>query len=181
MTIENKIEAILFYKNEPLTIKELVKYTSERESDVKDAVQRLSENLSNRGICLIMTETEVSLATAPLMKDLIEQITKDEMSKEIGKAGLETLAIILYNGPVSRKEIDYIRGVNSAFILRNLCIRGLVEKEINDKDQRTFKYKSSLTLLAHLGLKKVSELPDFEMLNEKTNELKNSSEKEDND
>ena len=159
----------------------MVKYTSEKESNVREALQRLSENLSNRGICLVANDTEVSLATAVQMKDFLEQIAKDEMSKEIGKAGLETLAIILYNGPVTRKEIDYIRGVNSAFILRNLCVRGLVEKEVNEKDQRTFKYKSSLALLAHLGITKVSELPDFEILNKKTNELKNPPENEEDD
>ena len=77
------------------------------------------------------------------------------MSSEIGKAGLETLAIVLYNGPVSRREIDYIRGVNSSFILRNLCVRGLVEREADSKDQKIFKYRSSLNLLAHLGIKRL--------------------------
>jgi segregation and condensation protein B len=97
------------------------------------------------------------------------------MSKEIGKAGLETLAIILYNGPISRREVDYIRGVNSTFILRNLCVRGLVEREPDLKDQRILRYKSSLSLLAHLGIKSVEELPEFEMLKNKT-EIKNDTE-----
>jgi segregation and condensation protein B len=122
---------------------------------------------------LIQTEKEVSLATAPQTRDFIEQIAKDEMSKEIGKAGLETLAIVLYNGPISRREVDYIRGVNSTFILRNLCVRGLLEKELDIKDQRVFRYKSSLNLLAHLGLKKIEDLPEFEMFKNKINRTKN--------
>ena len=181
MNLEQKIEAILFYKNEPLTLKELSKLTNEKEIEVKEALVSLARSLENRGICLVITETEASLATAPEMKDLIEQIAKDEMSKDIGKAGLETLSIILYNGPVTRREIDYVRGVNSAFILRNLCIRGLVEKEQSDKDQRTFKYKASLNLLAHLGLKTLSELPDFESFKNRVNETKNTTEQNNNE
>ena len=172
MNLEQKIEAILFYKNEPMEIKALSKLVGEGEREVREALQNLASSLENRGICLVMIEDEISLATAPEMKDLIEKIAKDEMSSEIGKAGLETLAIVLYNGPVSRREIDYIRGVNSSFILRNLCVRGLVEREADSKDQKIFKYRSSLNLLAHLGIKKVEELPEFNMFRNKIEESK---------
>jgi len=176
MILESQIEAILFYKNEPLEIKKLSKLVERSEGEVKEALKNLAGLLEGRGICLIMTDTEVSLATAPAMKDIIEKIAKDEMSREIGKAGLETLAIILYNGPISRREIDYIRGVNSSFILRNLCMRGLIEKESDPKDQRILRYKKSLSLLAHLGLKTVEELPEFEMFKKKIDESKNITE-----
>lgn len=170
--LEQKLEAILFYKNEPLTIKELCKLAEEKENTVKEALQNLSKKLEGRGICLIQTSDEVSLATAPEMNGFIEKIAKNEMSREIGKAGLETLSIILYNGPVSRRMIDYIRGVNSTFVLRSLCVRGLVEKESDPEDLRVFKYKASLALLAHLGLKKIEELPEFEAFKKETDELK---------
>ncbi len=168
--LEQKIEAVLFYKNEPLEIKKLAKILETGEREIKEALQNLAVALQNRGICLVMTDTEISLATAPEMKDLIEKIAKDEMSSEIGRAGLETLSIILYNGPISRREIDYIRGVNSAFVLRNLCIRGLIEKETDNKDQRVFKYKGSLSVLAHLGLKKIEDLPEYSLFKEKIND-----------
>jgi segregation and condensation protein B len=171
-SLENQIEAVLFYKNEPLEIKKLSKLVEKEEREVREALQNLAKSLENRGICLITADSEVSLATAPEMKDLIEKIAKDEMNREIGKAGLETLAIILYNGSISRREVDYIRGVNSSFILRNLCIRGLIEREPDPKDQRIFRYKSSINLLAHLGLKTVEELPEFEMLKKEINEHK---------
>jgi segregation and condensation protein B len=178
MNLESKLEAILFFKNEPMEIKKLAKILDVGEKEIKEALQNLASSLQNRGICLVETQTEVSLATTPEMKPLIEQIAKDEMSSEIGKAGLETLSIILYNGPVSRREIDYIRGVNSAFILRNLSIRGLVEREADSKDQRILKYKGSLTLLAHLGMKNVKELPEFEMLQKKVEEVKEQTEEQ---
>lgn len=179
MNLEQKIEAILFYKNEPLEIKELSKLLAKGNDEIKEALQNLAKSLENRGICLVMTDSEVSLATAPETKDLIEQIAKDEMSREIGKAGLETLAIVTYNGPISRREIDYIRGVNSSYILRNLCIRGLIEKEQNIKDQRIFQYKSSLNLLTHLGIKTIEELPEFDMFKKNINESTNNITEED--
>ncbi len=179
MNLEQKIEAVLFYKNEPLEIKELSKLLEKGNNEIKEALQNLAKSLENRGVCLVMTDSEVSLATAPETKDLIEQIAKDEMSREIGKAGLETVAIILYNGPISRREIDYIRGVNSSYILRNLCIRGLIEKKQNAKDQRIFQYRSSLNLLTHLGIKTIEELPEFDMFRKKINESINNINKED--
>ena len=87
--------------------------------------------------------------------------TKEELSRDIGKAGLETLSIIIYRGPISRREIDYIRGVNSTFIIRNLLIRGLVEKVQAEKDQRSFLYKPTLELLSFLGVRNFEELPDY--------------------
>ena len=68
------------------------------------------------------------LGTAPQMSATVETLTKEELMKDLGKAGLETISIILYKGPISRAEIDYIRGVQSNFILRNLLVRGLIEK-----------------------------------------------------
>ena len=171
MNLEQKIEAILFYKNEPLEISKLSKLVGKEEKEVRVALQNLANSLENRGVCLVMTESEVSLATAPEASGFIDQIAKDEMSKEIGKAGLETLAIVLYNGPISRREIDYIRGVNSTFILRNLCVCGLIERETDTKDSRIFRYKGSLSLLVHLGLKKIEELPEFEMFKNKIKEV----------
>ena len=174
MTLESKIEAILFYKNEPQEIKKLAKILNVGETEIKEALENFGVSLENRGICLIQTEKEVGLATAPRMKDLVAQIAKDEMNSEIGKAGLETLAIILYNGPISRKEIDYVRGVSSIYTLRNLAIRGLIEKEQDNQDQRIFKYKGSLELLAHLGLKNIEELPEFEVFRKEIAEIQSN-------
>jgi segregation and condensation protein B len=176
MQLEQKIEAILFYKNEPLEIKTLSKMLGEKEEAVRSALQNLANSLKERGICLILTENEASLATAPQLTSLIAEIARDEMKREIGKAGLETLSIILYNGPVSRREIDYMRGVNSTFILRNLSIRGLVERVEDEKDKRVFKYKATLSLLAHLGLTKIEELPNFAEFKQKIEESKSDRE-----
>jgi segregation and condensation protein B len=89
---------------------------------------------------------------------------KDELSKELSKATLETLSIIIYKQGSTRAEIDYIRGVNSSFILRNLLIRGLIQKESHPTDSRKYFYKPTFELLGFLGIQKLEELPDYQML-----------------
>lgn len=164
MTLDSKIEALLFFKGEAMKIKELVKLLDVNNDIIKEALDKLKEKLSDRGISLIQKEDEIMLATSPEMSDLIEQIRKDELAKDLGKAGAETLAIVLYKGPITRAEIDYIRGVNSTFILRNLLIRGLVEKVSNPKDNRSFLYKPTIELLSFLGIKNIKELPEFDIV-----------------
>ena len=97
---------------------------------------------------------------------MIEELCKEELSRDLGKAGLETLSIVLYRGPITRSGIDYIRGVNSTFILRNLLIRGLVEKIPNPNDQRSFLYRATFDLLSHLGIPRVEDLPEYGNTNE---------------
>ena len=179
MNLEQKIEAILFYKNEPVEIKKLCSILNLKEQEIREALKKLEKNLESRGVTLVLTKDEVVLATAKEASELIEKIAKDEMTREIGKAGLETLAIVVYNNGVERKEIDYVRGVNSSFILRNLSMRGLVERRPNPKDGRTFIYYPSSLLLAHLGLNKVGSLPDFEEMQKKILEIKNTAKEQD--
>ena len=181
MNLSAKLEAILFWKAEPVSFKKLAQLLSTEktdvtetteatgaikltETDIKTGLTELETSLKNRnsGLTLVQTDTEVMLGSAKEFSPLIEQLTKEELSRDLGKAGLETLSIVLYQGPISRAGIDYIRGVNSQFILRNLLIRGLVERIDNPKDARSFLYKTTLELLAHLGVSKIEELPEYE-------------------
>ncbi len=160
--LEQKIEALLFWKGEPVTRKWLSQALGITEGMVNDGILALEEKLKDRGLSLLIKEDEITLGTRKDFSDLIEKVTKEELSRDIGRAGVETLAIVLYKGPISRRDIDYIRGVNSNFILRNLMIRGLVEKVTNENDQRSFLYKPTFDLLSHLGIEKIEMLPEFE-------------------
>ncbi len=170
MNLEQQVEAILFWKGEPMTIKELSKLLQQSEEAVDGAVHNLQAHLLNRGIILMKTGGEIMLGTSPEASQLIEKITKEELQKDLGKAALETLSVILYKGPVKRSEIDYIRGVNSTFILRNLLVRGLIEKKPAPDDQRASVYSASFELLSHLGVAEIKDLPNFDLVQE---ELKN--------
>ncbi len=165
MQIEQKIEAILFWKGEPISKKKLSETLSVSLEETELALQKLKENLGNRGIALLEKDGEVTLGTAPEMSTLIENLRKEELNKDLSKATLETLSIIIYKNGVSRNEIDYIRGVNSSFSLRALSVRGLIEKEVDPKDSRRFVYKPSFDLLSYMGVKSVEELPDFAEVN----------------
>ncbi|MFA6314937.1 MAG: SMC-Scp complex subunit ScpB [Candidatus Paceibacterota bacterium] len=184
LPISAKIEAVLFCKAEPMSKKKLSTLLGVDESSLQHGLETLREALSGRGISLVETNEDVMLGTAKELAGLIEQFTKDELSENLGKAGLETLSIVLYQGPISRTDIDHIRGVNSQFILRNLLVRGLVERIENPSDTRSFLYKPSLDLLAHLGISKIEDLPSFAQVRsdidsfkkgiDNTNEGKNS-------
>ncbi len=162
MLLDSKIEAILFFKGEPVTIKQLVTILNVSKEETQEALVILKEKLQNRGIRLVSDGEKVMLGTSPDVHDLIEVLKKDEISKELGKASLETLSVILYNGPVRKSEIDYIRGVNSASILRNLMIRGLIERKSDNENQKSFLYYPTIDLISFLGISNLNELPEYE-------------------
>lgn len=166
-----ELEAILFWKGEPQSIKKLATSLAKTEEEIKAGLEILKEKVQNRGVELLYKlaspnqqggNDEVMLGTSPKVSAIIERLTKEELVKDLGKAGLETISIIAYRGPISRAEIDYIRGVQSNFILRNLQIRGLVEKVTNPKDARSFLYQPTFELLQFLGISKISDLPEYE-------------------
>ena len=134
MNLEQKIEAILFFKGESVSRKKLAEILKVSQTEINEGIEKLKENLKDRGIVLIEKENELALGTAPELGKLIENLQKEELNKELSKASLETLSIVLYKNGVSRAEIDYIRGVNSSFTLRALSVRGLIEKEVDVKD-----------------------------------------------
>jgi segregation and condensation protein B len=172
MNLEQQIEAILFFKGEPVSRKKLSEIFSSSakasegqgkigQNEINEGIEKLKENLKERGIVLLEKENEITLGTAPELSGLIEDLQKEELNKELSKASLETLSIVLYKNGVTRAEIDYIRGVNSSFTLRALSVRGLVEKIVDTKDNRRYIYKPSFELLSFMGVKSVEELPEY--------------------
>ncbi|MCX6757982.1 MAG: SMC-Scp complex subunit ScpB [Candidatus Nomurabacteria bacterium] len=165
MNLEQKIESVLFWKGEPVSMRKLRDILKVEENEITEGVIRLKENLANRGIVLVEKNDEIMLGTAPELSKLFEDLQKEELNKELSKSSLETLSIVLYKNGVARSEIDYIRGVNSSFILRALSIRGLVEKITDPEDSRRYIYKPTFELLSFMGIKNVEELPDYAEVN----------------
>jgi len=178
MELEKKIEAILFWKGEPMSRKRLAEILKVGQTEINEGIEKLKENLNSRGIVFLENNNparsasgtadaggEITLGTAPEFSDLIENLQKEELNKELSKASLETLSIIAYKNGATRAEIDYIRGVNSSFTLRALSIRGLVEKTIDKEDNRRYIYTPSFNLLSYMGVKSIEELPDFNEIN----------------
>lgn len=161
MNLPAIIESILFVSGEPVTINRLSKLIQKSEEQVAEALDELAANLDGRGIVLVRKDHSVVLATNPQAQPFVDQIAKEVFDRELTRAALETLSIIIYKGPVTRPEIDFIRGVNSGFTVRNLMLRGLVERTVNPKDGRAYLYQPSIQMLAFLGVKKIEEIPQY--------------------
>jgi len=160
-SLESQLESVLLFSSEPVSIKELATLLERKPEEIKSALKQLQDVYQGRGIVIVSDGDEYSLGTHPENSKLIEKMQKEEFSRELGRAGLETLAVILYRGPISRREIDQIRGVNSGFILRALLIRGLIERTESSTGERSFTYKPTLKLFQHLGITKKEDLPEY--------------------
>lgn len=178
MNLDKQIESILFFKGEAMSLKQLSSLLEKSIDEIKESVEILRNDLQDRGIKLISKDDKVMLGTSPDVHGIIETLKKEELSKDLGKASLETLSIVLYRGPVMKSEVDYIRGVNSASILRNLLVRGLVERKI-DSGKRFFSYYPTFELLSFLGISKLEELPEYEKVRQEIIDSQKNQEDED--
>ncbi len=160
--LTQKIEAILFYKAEPVSRGELKSILKSSLEEIENAIVVLKEKW-NGGVCIVDDGDALSFMTSSSVSSLIESMRKEELEKELGKASLETLTIVLYKGPVSRREIDFIRGVQSQYILRALVSRGLIERM--ERGGEGYVYKPTHELLGFLGIKEVKDLPEYGTLN----------------
>lgn len=156
------LEALLFFKGESVPITELAELLELDTESVHTALTELQDKLARdgRGVRIVLTDTHAALSTAPETNEYVERAHKAEYAKELSKAALETLAVIIYHGPVSKATLDYIRGVNTGTILRNLQTRGLIEKT-TDTAQRTTYYQPTAELFQHLGITRADELPEY--------------------
>ncbi|PIR89378.1 MAG: hypothetical protein COU07_00565 [Candidatus Harrisonbacteria bacterium CG10_big_fil_rev_8_21_14_0_10_40_38] len=166
------LEALLFAYGEPIARKKILSVLNESLSadgmrfskeDVDSAIEHLQKiyESQERGLNLLVSDERIQLATKPKLNHVLKAIVTDEMSETLTPAALETLSIIAYAGPISRAAIEYIRGVNSSFILRMLVLRGLIERVSNEKRSNAYAYRASFDLLRHLGLEKLEDLPDY--------------------
>lgn len=158
MPLDQRVEATLFYKAGPVKRAALGKLLGAGEAELEAALRALQARLEGGATALVLTAEEAALALKPEFDELVEGMRKEELRRDIGKAGAETLAIVLYRAPVSRSEIDRIRGVNSSYIVRALEARGLIERRQGGRQQE---YAPTTELLRHLGVREKSELPDY--------------------
>ncbi len=169
--LSQHIEALLFVEGSAMKKAELAKLLAVELPMLDSALVSLKNALSDRGITLLDDGTHVELRTAPEVAEKIEALRREELSRDIGRAGLEVLASIMYRGPLTRAEIDFIRGVNSSQTLRTLLMRGLIRKVPNPKDERSFLYEPTTETLGHMGIVSVTELPEYEQVKTKLAEL----------
>ncbi len=144
-----------------MTRKSVMKMLGLSASDLEGAVEVLRKSLEGHGLTLVETDEELELRTAPEAFDIVKAFRESELKQDIGKASLETLAIILYKNGATRGEIDYVRGVNSTAALRALTLRGLVNRSEDKNDKRRIRYTASTDALSYLGAGSVRDLPQY--------------------
>lgn len=164
--LENILEALLFTAEKPLRAKDFAKILEMDEPAVKSALEVIAERQKNSGIVLLNSNGEYQLATNSKFSAQVKNFLNAELREKLTDATVEVMAIIAYRQPISKAEIEAIRGVNSQYSLRNLLMRGLIEKINNPQDGRSFLYQTTTEFLMHLGLSSNKELTDFEKLTE---------------
>ncbi len=172
-----KIEAVLFAYGEPISIERLAKILGISKEELSAFLEKLviELNREERGISLIKNNNKIQLATKPELTKLLEDIVKQEFTEDLTPAALETISIIAYSGPISRADIEYIRGVNSSFTIRNLLLRGLIERSVDPKRANAYIYTASFDLIKRLGLSATSDLPDYEKYRQMVKNLHDAS------
>jgi segregation and condensation protein B len=162
------LHALLFASGEPLEKKRILSLLDISEKELLKVLVALDVSLKNSGVVMVETEHEVELRTAPAASPIVKKLRESELARDLGKASLETLAVIAYQGGTTRSEIDWVRGVNSSASMRTLLIRGLIEGREDPSDKRRMRYTLTTEALAHLGLKSANDLPRKEELSAMT-------------
>lgn len=161
--IEPAIEALLFVASEPLETKRLAKLTGEDEKAVALAIQALEERYSNGGIVLREVAGGYRFATSSSVRDVVEAYLLPPKTS-LSTPALEALAIVAHMQPVTKSEIEAIRGVNSDSVVTTLIDRGLVgEAGRKDVVGRPMTYKTTSLFLESFGLNSLVDLPQLEL------------------
>lgn len=167
--LKKSIEAILFVAGSPVSLNELKKSLEVEEQDILNSIEELKIEMTDRGVILTESNKTYQLATHPDVSPYIKNYLQAQLREKLTEAALETLSIIAYKQPVSRAEIEAIRGVNCQYVLRLLSQRGLIEKTHSSTDARVLLYQTTHEFLHHLGLKDIKELPDFDEISKNIN------------
>lgn len=164
LSLPAQAHALLFASGDPLTKKQLAALLGISTDELAKTLSALEQSLSQSGVTLIETADEVELRTSPEAGEIVKKLRENELTRDLGKASLETLAVIAYQNGATRGEVDWVRGVNSTASLRTLLMRGLIEGKEDASDKRRLRYTITGEALAHMGLSHASELPRAEEL-----------------
>lgn len=154
------LESILFVASGPVPLQRLATALATTTTAVHSLLSDLSNQYQERGLRLQWSGSEVQLTTAPEASSVIERFLGLEVTTRLSQAALEVLAIVAYLQPITRPQIDQIRGVNSDASLRTLLSKGLIEENGRlDTPGRPILYGTAPEFLQHFGLGAIAELP----------------------
>lgn len=155
------LEALLFIHGEVVKRDTIARVLGIQENQIETIMNELKSELerNERGLTLLEQKGGYMLVTKPQFSPILEALTKEGLKEDLTPAAAETLSLIAYFGPISRAQIDYIRGVNSSFILRALLIRGLIDRSYKGN---AYIYEPSIAFLKHMGITHIKDLPQYD-------------------
>ena len=160
LSLSSKIEAMLFVSAEPVPVNQLAQALDVSASVVERGLKELEDSLKTRGLRLQRNAGRIQMTTAAEVADLVETFLGLEAITHLSRAALETLAIIAYQQPVTRPQVDSIRGVNSDAMMKSLLSKGLIlESGRTEGPGRPILYSTTPEFLQHFGLNSILELP----------------------
>ena len=164
--IQSIIESIIFVSGEPLEKAYIAKIADATMEEVELALEKIQERYQapSSGLSLVRKDGVVQLVSNPQNSSFVEGLVKSELSENISPTAMEVLAIIAYRGPISKSELESLRGVNCAYILRSLLLRRLIEKGDTPRDSRGYTYSITVDFLKKLGIDSVERLPSYAIL-----------------
>jgi segregation and condensation protein B len=162
LDIENLLEALLFVADNPVTLHDLARGLDCELDLVTQALEELTERCANRGVRIVRSGPRVQMVSAPEAATHVERFLGVGTSGKLSSAALETLAIIAYRQPLTRAQVEAVRGVNSDSVLRTLTAKGLVE-QVGRLDQagRPLLYGTTFEFLQYFGIKSLKDLPSL--------------------
>lgn len=163
-----KLEALLFVATGAVTMGQLASAldttTRQIEIGLDELERQYNQNPNNHGLRLQRFRSRIQLTTAPELATIIERYLDLDAFSRLSKAALETLAIVAYQQPVSRPEVDSIRGVNSDSVLKTLLSKGLIEEVGRaERPGRPILYSTTTDFLQYFGLNSLDELPPLNL------------------
>lgn len=157
------VEALLFVAGEPLSIKQMAKLVRGSEVEVAATLQRIETDYTDRGMVLREVAGGYRFATSPLAREAVEAYLLPPKTT-LSTPAMEALAIVAHMQPVTKSEIESIRGVNSDSVVNTLLDRSLIaEAGRKDVVGRPMQYKTTAFFLESFGLRSLDELPQLEL------------------
>jgi segregation and condensation protein B len=159
-----QVEALLFVAPTAVPSSQIATALGVTTREVDQAIQELNAAYTERGIRIQEHHGRLQMTSAPEAAAGIERLLELDTTSSLTRASLETLAIIVYQQPVTRPQIDAIRGVNSDSVIRNLLIKGMIEEVGRTEGPgRPILYTTSPDFLQYFGLSSLSELPPLQL------------------
>ena len=180
--LQGRIESILFVAGEPVAVKDLARALQMDEGSLRKELDRIGDeyDFNQRGFMLKRFGNHVQLGTRPLYADAVVRLLQPVQQQSLTQAAMETLAVVAYKQPVTRAEVEQVRGVKCDYSLQSLMIKGLIQ-EVGRKDTigRPILYGTTDEFLSHFGLRDLTDLPPMpENPNEEKSTQSDASEEE---